>query len=83
MNLINFVFLFISFQGRPCQFLIHLDRGFSLVDSSAGVVLWTYPFDKLRGSADDGNRLLLLDFASEDGEIVSILIRIECFRHNL
>lgn len=34
--------------------------------------LWSYPFDMLKGSADDGNRVLYLDFGGEDGEIVSI-----------
>lgn len=62
------------FQNRPCQLLVHLDRGFSLVDSGLGSpakVLWTYSFDKLKASADDGNRLLFLDFGGDEGEIVS------------
>lgn len=33
--------------------------------------LWRRSFDKLRMSADDGARLLWLDFGGEDGEIVS------------
>lgn len=61
-------------QNRPCQLLVHLDRGFSLVDSCSGLpakVIWTYSFDKLKASADDGNRLLFLDFGGDEGEIVS------------
>lgn len=30
--------------------------------------IWTYTFDKLRSSADDGHRLLFLDFGGDDGE---------------
>uniref|UniRef100_A0A4Y0BL09 PDZ domain-containing protein n=2 Tax=Myzomyia TaxID=59140 RepID=A0A4Y0BL09_ANOFN len=59
------------FQGRPCQLIVHLDRGFTLLDSGLGPTskaLWTFPFDKLKGSADDGNKLLYLDFSgTEDG----------------
>lgn len=55
---------------------MHLDRGFTLLDSGLGPAskaLWTFPFDKLKGSADDGNKLLYLDFSgTEDGaELVS------------
>lgn len=34
--------------------------------------IWSYPFERLKGSADDGQRLLYLDFGQEDGEMVSI-----------
>lgn len=66
------------YQGRPCQLIVHLDRGFTLLDSSLGGVagssngvampglsktLWSFPFDRLKGSADDGNKLLYLDFS--------------------
>lgn len=76
------------YQGRQCQLVVHLNRGFCLYDCSgfsaaaaAGVVvppnqtktqLWQFPFDKLKGSADDGIRMLFLDFG-DDGEIVSII----------
>ncbi|XP_053683697.1 beta-1-syntrophin isoform X3 [Sabethes cyaneus] len=72
-----------QFQGRPCQLIVHLDRGFTLLDSALGSTavgskpLWSYPFDKLKGSADDGNKLLLLDFSgSEDG--AEIELDMEC-----
>lgn len=39
--------------------------------SSSPTPLWRRSFDKLRMSADDGARLLWLDFGGEDGEIVS------------
>ncbi|XP_055528188.1 beta-1-syntrophin isoform X2 [Wyeomyia smithii] len=71
-----------QFQGRPCQLIVHLDRGFTLLDSALGSTvgskpLWSYPFDKLKGSADDGNKLLLLDFSGcEDG--AEIELDMEC-----
>lgn len=60
-------------QGRPSQLIIHLDRGLTLLDSafSPAKIVWTYSFDKLKGSADDGNRILYLEFGADEGEIVS------------
>lgn len=59
-----------------------MDRGFSLFEAGHGPsakIVWTYPFDRLKSSADDGNRLLYLDFGSDDGEIVSkIHINLAC-----
>lgn len=34
-------------------------------------VLLSYPFEKLKMSADDSVRMLLLDFGGKEGEIVS------------
>ncbi|XP_037807810.1 beta-1-syntrophin [Lucilia sericata] len=62
------------YQGRQCQLVVHLNRGFCLYEcgytapAQAKTQLWQFPFDKLRGSADDGNRMLYLDFG-DDGEI--------------
>lgn len=66
------------YQGRQCQLVVHLNRGFCLFEcgytasTQAKTQLWQFSFDKLRGSADDGNRMLYLDFG-DDGEIVSVL----------
>ncbi|XP_058829043.1 beta-1-syntrophin isoform X2 [Topomyia yanbarensis] len=69
------------YQGRPCQLIVHLDRGFTLLDSALGSTgskpLWSFAFDKLKGSADDGNKLLFLDFSGcEDG--AEIELDMEC-----
>lgn len=65
------------YQGKQCQLIVHLNRGFCLYEcgytapAQSKTQIWQFPFDKLRGSADDGNRMLYLDFG-DDGEIVSI-----------
>ena len=56
-------------QGRPCQLVVNIDHGFTLIDAIKPI--WSYPFEKLRGSADDGQRLLFLDFGQDEGEVVS------------
>ncbi len=51
-----------------------MERGFTLLEGGLGQAakaIWTFAFDKLKGSADDGNRLLYLDFGGDDAEIVS------------
>jgi len=68
------------FQGRQCQLVVHINRGFFLYDcggfapttptvATSKTQLWQFAFDKLKGSADDGTRMLYLDFG-DDGEIV-------------
>lgn len=70
------------FRGRPSVLTLHVENGFALapdicnqpgMTNSLKNAKAVYPFDKLRGSADDGIRMLWLDFAGEEGEIVSCL----------
>lgn len=66
-----------NIQGRPCQLIVHLERGFTLLEGGLGQAakaIWTFAFDKLKGSADDGHRLLYLDFGGDDAEIVSTFL---------
>lgn len=70
-----------TWKGRAAQLVIHYDSGFTLYEggtTSSGQQrckggprsLWHFPFDRLRASSDDGNRLLWLDFAMDEGDIV-------------
>lgn len=66
-------------RGQDARLLLHFESGFELVLAGAdhdagaghddGAVLWRFPFGRLRHSADDGVRLLWLDFGSDDGEM--------------
>jgi len=64
-------------HGKPAQLSIHYEDGFTLLESTTGSVgrepkkLWSYPFEKLKMSSDDNNKLLWLDFG-DSVEIVSI-----------
>jgi hypothetical protein len=68
----------VQWQGQSCCLVLHYENGFTLVDLSRGggalstkpAIVWSHPFEKLRMSADDGSRLVWLDFG-EDGEQVS------------
>jgi len=62
-----------TWQNQECRLTLHYDNGFTLTsanvddNSKKAPVLWHFPYEKLRMSADDGMRLLWLDFG-EDGE---------------
>ncbi|XP_013418439.1 beta-2-syntrophin-like [Lingula anatina] len=58
----------VVWQRQECKLNMHYDSGFMLYsantenDSNKPNLLWHQPFEKLRMSADDGHRLLWLDF---------------------
>lgn len=62
------------YQSQECVVTVHFENGFILQDGRHHGILWQYPFEKLRMSADDGMRLVWLDFGGEDGEKVDIFI---------
>ncbi|XP_051575720.1 beta-1-syntrophin-like [Myxocyprinus asiaticus] len=61
------------YQGQDCRLVIHYERGFSAIadgeDNTLAQPLFSYPFEKLKMSADDGVRILCLDFGGKEGEI--------------
>ncbi|CAE1332071.1 Beta-2-syntrophin,Alpha-1-syntrophin,Beta-1-syntrophin,Syntrophin-1 [Acanthosepion pharaonis] len=51
---------------------VHYENGFTLVkddELAKNSILWHYPFEKLRMTADDGHRLLWLDFGEGEQEL--------------
>lgn len=77
--ILNKIYLLLGclWHGKPAQLSIHYENGFTLIESKTGSVgrepkkLWSYPFDRLKMSSDDNNRLLWLDFG-DSVDIVSI-----------
>uniref|UniRef100_A0A1B6JYL0 PDZ domain-containing protein n=2 Tax=Proconiini TaxID=565685 RepID=A0A1B6JYL0_9HEMI len=56
-------------QGQLAQLVLHFEEGFSLLEAPGPrdpKVLWSFPFERLRSSADDGARLLWLDFGTDE-----------------
>ncbi|XP_034496855.1 alpha-1-syntrophin isoform X2 [Ailuropoda melanoleuca] len=61
-----------TWNGRPCNLSVHIDKGFTLWAAEPGAaraVLLRQPFEKLQMSSDDGASLLFLDFGGAEGEI--------------
>ncbi|KAA3676272.1 uncharacterized protein DEA37_0001202 [Paragonimus westermani] len=64
-------------QQQDCRLTLHYDSGIALTTrqtcneygSSSGIghVVWQFPYEKLRSTADDGRNLLWIDFGT-DGE---------------
>ncbi|XP_076826913.1 beta-1-syntrophin [Brachyhypopomus gauderio] len=60
------------YRGQDCRLVIHYELGFSVLpegESSPVQPLFSYPFERLRMSSDDGIRMLYLDFGGKEGEI--------------
>jgi hypothetical protein len=61
-------------NNRECRLIIDCESGLALYEITSDnslIQLWNETFDKLRKSADNGQRLLWLDFHNNEGEIVS------------
>lgn len=57
--------------GQEVKLCIHYEGGFTICrDEAGGSVLYRYPYEKLKMSADDGIRTLYLDFGGPEGELV-------------
>ncbi|KAJ8288467.1 hypothetical protein COCON_G00011260 [Conger conger] len=61
------------YKNQECRLTIHYEQGFSVLAELEGASLlqplFSYPFEKLRMSSDDGIRMLFLDFGGKEGEI--------------
>ncbi|XP_068006813.1 beta-2-syntrophin [Melanerpes formicivorus] len=59
--------------GQDVQLSIHYEGGFTICreepGAGAGTVLFRYPYERLKMSADDGIRTLYLDFGGSEGEL--------------
>ncbi|KAJ7997773.1 hypothetical protein DPEC_G00215600 [Dallia pectoralis] len=59
---------------QDVRLTLHYEKGFTVsrepVEPAGGAVLFRYPFEKLKMSADDGVRNLYLDFGGPEGEMV-------------
>ncbi|NXK11318.1 SNTB2 protein, partial [Herpetotheres cachinnans] len=56
--------------GQEVQLSIHYEGGFTICrEEPSGSVLFRYPYERLKMSADDGIRTLYLDFGGPEGEL--------------
>ncbi len=55
---------------QDVRLILHYDRGFTVKRESGESVLFHFPYERLKMSADDGVRNLYLDFGAPEGEMV-------------
>uniref|UniRef100_A0AC34QXH8 Syntrophin n=1 Tax=Panagrolaimus sp. JU765 TaxID=591449 RepID=A0AC34QXH8_9BILA len=55
-------------QERPCDFVINLENGISLVSQDGKELLWQHPFSAIKATGDDGQKYLWIDFGPPGGE---------------
>ncbi|KAM8799309.1 beta-2-syntrophin [Eudromia elegans] len=59
-----------TLHGQEVKLSIHYEGGFTISrEEPGGSVLFRYPYEKLKMSADDGIRNLYLDFGGPEGEL--------------
>uniref|UniRef100_A0A2K5R4W4 Syntrophin beta 2 n=1 Tax=Cebus imitator TaxID=2715852 RepID=A0A2K5R4W4_CEBIM len=70
-ELIKEVSLGCMLNGQEVRLTIHYENGFTISRENGGSssILYRYPFEKLKMSADDGIRNLYLDFGGPEGEL--------------
>lgn len=66
-----------TLSRQDVRLTLHYEKGFTITrepaDQTGGAVLFRYPYEKLKMSADDGIRNLYLDFGGPEGEMVSYI----------
>lgn len=78
-----FLYLACIWQGRDCKLLLHYEDGLTLLSNSPsdnvklngptmgmGHVYWHYPYENIRATGDDGNRIFWVDVGGDVGEQV-------------
>ncbi|KAF4095423.1 beta-2-syntrophin [Onychostoma macrolepis] len=55
---------------QDVRLILHYERGFTVKRESGESVLFHFPYERLKMSADDGVRNLYLDFGAPEGEMV-------------
>ncbi|XP_078400871.1 beta-2-syntrophin [Cetorhinus maximus] len=72
-ELIKEVTLGCTWNGQDVKLMIHYESGFVMSQNSSTIdssnTLFQYPFERLKMSADDGIRMLYLDFGGPEGEL--------------
>uniref|UniRef100_A0A8B9INN5 Syntrophin beta 2 n=1 Tax=Anser cygnoides TaxID=8845 RepID=A0A8B9INN5_ANSCY len=69
-ELIKEVSMGCTLGGQEVKLCIHYEGGFTVCrEEGGGSVLFRYPYEKLKMSADDGIRTLYLDFGGPEGEL--------------
>ncbi|XP_075931730.1 beta-2-syntrophin [Anarhichas minor] len=73
-ELIKEVSIGCTLNRQDIRLTLHYEKGFTVTrepaEPAGGAVLYRYPYEKLKMSADDGIRNLYLDFGGPEGEMV-------------
>lgn len=50
------------YQGQICRFLIDISKGFEMSNNESNIVLWSFTFDQLQSSSDNGRDKIYFEF---------------------
>ena len=80
----------VTWRDQDARLTVHYENGFTLTDArnegnGRSQVLWYFPFEKLKRSADDGQRMLWLEFGADESDQVMKYNVADgsCFSHSI
>lgn len=50
------------YQGQICRFLIDIQKGFEMYNNETNIILWSFTFDQLQSSSDNGRDKIYFEF---------------------
>jgi len=69
------------YQGQICRFLIDISNGFEMSNNESNIVLWSFTFDQLQSSSDNGRDKIYFEFKRDsvlNGNQPTIHIEVQC-----
>jgi len=57
------------YQKIDSVVILHIEHGFTVEEAHSRNILWQLPFELLRTSADDGKRIVWLEFNGEEDKV--------------
>jgi hypothetical protein len=70
------------YQGQICRLLIDISKGFEMYNNETNIILWSFTFDQLQSSSDNGRDKIYFEFKRDDSisneNQLTIHIEIQC-----
>jgi len=70
-----------TFQGQICRLTIDIHQGFEMTNNESNVILWSFTFDQLHSSVDNGRDKIFFEFqrdSSSNTTDPTVKIEVQC-----
>jgi len=65
------------YQGQICRLIIDINKGFEMYNNETNIMLWTFTFEQLQSSSDNGRDKIYFQFKPYSNEKI-IHIEVQC-----
>ena len=70
------------YQGQICRFLIDIHQGFEMSNNESNVILWSFTFNQLQSSSDNGRDKIFFEFQREltstESSLPTVHVEVQC-----